>query len=125
MKTTDGPGQETLRFSLPIDSLISAFHDAETASLRAGEQLDTVQMRGGDNSAIAKLHQEIRRAETAIYAALQSICSYQTTSLNEVHRKLAVWHENACAGDTAATSLSPMEQLIQSAYDDIGRILAA
>lgn len=125
MKTTDRAGQETLRFSLPIEKLISAFHEAGDASIAADLQMIECHQRGTDNLTTAKLQQEILRAEQALHAALKTICHYQTTSLIEVYKKLELWRENACAESAVNSSLSPMEELVQSAYEDIGRMLAA
>lgn len=120
MKNTDGPGQETLRFSLPIETLISAFREAEEASLRAGEQLEACRSSGSDGGAAANLQQEILRVEQTLFAALQAICNYQTQSLIEVQKKLTLWLENA-----EVNSLSPLDRLVRSAHNDIDEILAA
>ena len=125
MKETDGTGQETHQFSLPIEALISAFRDAADASLTAVEQLDDCAARESDDLTAAKLEEEIQRAEHMLLETLEAICSYQTTSLVEVHKKLGLWHENACNDDCASAPLSPMDQLVQSAYEDISRLLAA
>ena len=124
MKNTDEPSLETRRPLLPIESLISTFRDAEDAALKASQQLDNCVKRGTDELTIAKLKREILIAEDALYAALQAIYTYQTTSLTEVHQKLRMWHDSTRT-DGGATSLSPMEKLVQSAYEDIGRMLAA
>lgn len=85
---------------------------------------DETHAHNSDNKAIAgeKLREvHLSEIQTEQSHLLKTLSEAQATSASDVFVKLAVWKSIACPDDESGDFLSPAEQLVLSAYQDMTR----
>lgn len=106
-----------------VEVLAKAYSAVEESSRIVVEDASQTLFETSDPEKTMRANRAIRKSDNAINDALFRIIDQRSSNLNDVHIKLNIWHENIVGSIAERSQLSPMEQLLCSAYDDILQLI--
>lgn len=108
-----------------VERLLNAYRLADRSSQQVLEKATQVLFETSDPQKVSQANRAIKLSTEIVNSAFSDIIDVKSESLTEVYMKLQVWHESVVGDDAQRASLSPMEQLLCSVYDDILQLTQA
>ena len=105
-----------------MEQLLSEYQSADRSSQMVLEKATKILFETSDPEKVAQANRAIKLSTEVANTAFLKLVSAKSENLADVLLKMKVWHETVAGSESDLTNLSPMEQLLCSAYEDIQEI---